>query len=98
PPEYWAAAASTASKGRWRTSIPEGRRPSITGTARATIPGWGSLVGSLVDLVAFHNLLNFFEAPRTKRGRDQRHGGGTLNTAHFFQADSGPPNRDRWEV
>ena len=37
----------------------------------------------LIDLVAFHNLLNLFETLRTERGSDHSHRGGALSGVHI---------------
>src|SRR6266567_3153473 len=44
----------------------------------------------LVNLVAFHNLLDLLKTPSAESGRDKSQSGITLNGIHFLEAYAGP--------
>ena len=74
-PGWWTIAA-----GRWTISS------VCSGRARRTA---GTGVGLPEDLIAFHDLLDFFKTLRAQRGRYKGHRCGTLSGIHFLEAD--PP-------
>src|SRR5947207_7166248 len=52
----------------------------------------------LVNLVAFHNLLDLLKTPATKGGRDKSQSSRTLSGIQFLEADAGPGNERYREV
>src|ERR1700736_1853381 len=54
--------------------------------------------GNLVDLVAFHDLLDLLKTPSAERGRDQSKSCRTLSGIQFCEADAGPVNERYREV